>query len=350
MTGSRHLRWGLGAVGAVLGVGAVAAGAWAWRNLTAFDREWRAVVSAGFVEKRAEIDGVTLTYGEGPDNGPPLLLIHGQATDWKSYAPVLPALAEDFQVIAVDVPGHGGSNRWAGHYTAPEVGRLLQSFLVKVIDEPAVVSGHSSGGQLAAWIAGHDDAGLVRAVALEDPPMFATELPRATRTWNWVDLASTAHDFLESDATDWVAWQWEHQRMWRFFGDSADRIIRHGLSSRTPGSREAVSVWYLPPSLMGMQRTFVDYDPHFGQAFHDGTWNDGFDQAATLAGIQVPTVYLHAPPSYGDDGVMQGAASEDEVARVMANLQHGRLVTFDSGHNIHGEDPAGFIRELRSLL
>lgn len=66
-----------------------------------------------------------------------------------------------------------------------------------MISQPVVVSGHSSGGQLAAWLAGHRPD-LISAVVLEDPPLFTTLLPRAKQTWNWVDLATTCHDFLES--------------------------------------------------------------------------------------------------------------------------------------------------------
>ncbi len=38
----------------------------------------------GFIEKQAVLyDGSVLNYGEGPSNGPPLLLLHGQQTTWK---------------------------------------------------------------------------------------------------------------------------------------------------------------------------------------------------------------------------------------------------------------------------
>lgn len=78
---------------------------------------WK-VRRVGFVEKQAEINGAVINYAEGPDNGPPLLLIHGQVMNWQSYQRVLPALARDFHVFAIDVYGHGGSEWVPEKYTA----------------------------------------------------------------------------------------------------------------------------------------------------------------------------------------------------------------------------------------
>src|SRR5690554_278787 len=54
----------------------------------------RILDSAAFVEKQAVLpDGTVLNYGEGPDNGVPLLLIHGQMTSWENYVKALPRLS-----------------------------------------------------------------------------------------------------------------------------------------------------------------------------------------------------------------------------------------------------------------
>lgn len=238
-----------------------ATGLYAWHNLTWFQRSWRSVEEAGYRESAILIDGVRLNYGESPGKEkPPLLLIHGQGTDWRSYVDVLPGLAESFHVFAVDVPGHGGSDRWRSHYSAVEISDLLAGFMDRVIAQPAVVSGHSSGGQIAALVATRHEE-RVTGLVLEDPPFFTTELPRARQTWNWVDLASNCHHFLESGETDWVAWQWRHQRMWRFFGPAAPWIIESGLNYHARHPHEPIEIWFLPPSVMVLQRTMVTYDP-----------------------------------------------------------------------------------------
>src|SRR5215472_431908 len=54
-------------------------------------------------------DGVRLHAVTGGD-GPPLLLIHGWPETWYAWRLVMPALARDFQVIAVDQRGIGLSD------------------------------------------------------------------------------------------------------------------------------------------------------------------------------------------------------------------------------------------------
>ena len=56
----------------------VAAGGYFYNNMNYDKNTARILKNAGFVEKQAVLpDGTVLNYGEGPDNGPPLLLIHG---------------------------------------------------------------------------------------------------------------------------------------------------------------------------------------------------------------------------------------------------------------------------------
>ncbi|MBK8420653.1 alpha/beta hydrolase [Candidatus Villigracilis saccharophilus] len=134
------------------------------------------------------INGSSLNYAEGPNNGPVLLLIHGQAVDWKNYAKVLPKLSQQYHVFAIDCYGHGNSTRIPEKYSTVAMGTDISIFIETVIGEPVVVSGHSSGGLLAAWLAANKPD-LVQGVVLEDPPFFTSVLPRAEKSWNYVDLA-----------------------------------------------------------------------------------------------------------------------------------------------------------------
>src|SRR5919199_1840190 len=42
-------------------------------------------------------------------SGPPLVLIHGIGHTWRGWKPMLPFLERDFDVLALDLPGHGHS-------------------------------------------------------------------------------------------------------------------------------------------------------------------------------------------------------------------------------------------------
>ncbi len=133
--------------------------------------------AAGFEERRFDTGEVVLNYVVGPDNGPPLVLIPAQMGTWESYRKVLPPLARRFRAYAVDVRGHGGSGWTTGEYSWECVGRDLSAFLERVVGSPAIVSGNSSGGLIALWLAANRPE-LVSGIVLEDAPVFSAEMPR----------------------------------------------------------------------------------------------------------------------------------------------------------------------------
>src|SRR3954471_16840470 len=54
----------------------------------------------------AEVNGINLYY-EIHGTGRPMVLLHGGLGSSEMFGPILPALAESHQVIAVDLQGHG---------------------------------------------------------------------------------------------------------------------------------------------------------------------------------------------------------------------------------------------------
>jgi pimeloyl-ACP methyl ester carboxylesterase len=134
-------------------------------------------IPKGFKELRFTTGEVTLNYVVGPDNGLPLLLIPGQMESWQGYKLVLPELSKTFQVFVPDLRGHGKSTWTLGHYSYNICGNDLKNFIQEVIQRPAIVSGLSSGGVLAIWLAANDPEDVL-AVIGEDPPIFSSVWPR----------------------------------------------------------------------------------------------------------------------------------------------------------------------------
>jgi hypothetical protein len=67
----------------------------------------------GDVEARhheADRDGVALHYVTA-GHGPPLVLLHGFLGTWWAWRRVIPWLAQDYRVIAVDMRGYGDSDK-----------------------------------------------------------------------------------------------------------------------------------------------------------------------------------------------------------------------------------------------
>lgn len=344
----RVLRWaGIGLAAATV-TGAGFLGLQIRENLTYVDRGMRRVWAAGYAQRRATVDGSLISYAEGPDNGPALLLIHGQSTDWKNYFRVLPELSRRYHVYALDCYGHGDSGRAVEKYRAVRHGEDLRTFITRVIGEPVIVAGHSSGGHLATWL-GANAGDQVRAALLEDPPLFTTVLPRARETWNYVDLATNAHDFLASGDTDFVEYTLENSRIWQFFGGGAEWFKQQGRDYHRAHPGAGPRWWALPPLMNESFRALGQYDPRFGDAFYTGSWDEGWDHADTLARITVPTTLVHTKVQVGKDGILRGAMSEEEADRAFALLRDGRFHRSDTGHGFHDEAPADYVRLVDEL-
>ena len=156
--GKRRIGWMIAA--GIVVVLLLCFGLYAYRNMhPAVDRYRADALAAGYVEQDVTMqDGSVIHYAEGPNNGPALLLIHGQGGDWAHYGETLPALAKKFHVFSVDCYGHGGSTHDPALYNCVANSKALVEFLTSVVGEPAYLSGHSSGGIMASWIAANDAA------------------------------------------------------------------------------------------------------------------------------------------------------------------------------------------------
>lgn len=97
--------------------------------------------------------------------GEPLVLIHGVGMKLEAWLPQIDALSRDFEVIAADLPGHGGSAPVAGGSELPAFVRRFAQFLVDLDRGPVSIAGHSMGALIAGGLAAEVPA-LVRRVAL----------------------------------------------------------------------------------------------------------------------------------------------------------------------------------------
>jgi pimeloyl-ACP methyl ester carboxylesterase len=105
----------------------------------------------------------------GPREAQPIVLIHcfTCAMDW--WDGVLPRLEADHRVIAVDLMGHGGSEKPGSGYTPANQAKLVAEALERLGVSDAEVVGHSLGGAVAVALA-EQDPRLVDRVAIVDMP------------------------------------------------------------------------------------------------------------------------------------------------------------------------------------
>ncbi len=327
------------------------ASVYVYNNLNYDKAPFRQTMEAGYEEKQVSLnDGTVLNYVEGPDNGPSLLLIHGQVAAWGMYTKVLPELSKYYHVYAVDCHGHGKSSKDPEKYSGQAMGEDFAWFIENVIGEPAVVSGHSSGGLLTTWLAANSSENVL-GIVLEDPPLFSTEASRCDKTFAQVDTFQACHSFLNQNEEDDFALYYLENCYWiNYFGNAKKRIIRYAVSYREKHPEERLKIFFFPPSITGTFYFMDDYDPRFGDAFYDCSWLKGFDHAEALSKIKCPSVLIHTNWKYDENGILMGAMSGEDAERAHLLIENNVLIEVDSGHSFSWEKPNDFIEIMIDFL
>ena len=123
-------------------------------------------------------DGVALFYEEAGGGEPPVLLVHGWCCDHTYFAPQVEHFAgRGHRVVAVDLRGHGKSDKPHQSYTMEVFADDLAWICEQIGLTKAVVIGHSMGG-IAAFDLAARYPELTTAVVMLDA---AVVLPSAAR-------------------------------------------------------------------------------------------------------------------------------------------------------------------------
>jgi pimeloyl-ACP methyl ester carboxylesterase len=273
-------------------------------------------------ERRTDVGGVNLNYAEGPDHGQPLVLLHGGSNRWQGWEEIIDRLAARTHVFAPDLRGHGGSTWTPGHYRLFDFVEDLGVFLRDVVRRPAVLLGHSLGGEVALITAVLHPT-LVLAVIDEDGPLSALGARRAiapTRPTLLAMRALAGSTLPDEDLIDRVADV--------PIGFEMGEVMRFG--DGIGGDREI---------LAACAETYRHHDPTLVDAVIEfEEMHAGYDGDELLPQIRCPAVILQADPVRG------GALTDAEVAHAMTLLHDGRHIRLEGlGHAMHIEDPDRFL-------
>ncbi len=159
----------------------------------------------------------TIIYGE-PTANPPLLIAHGLYGSARNWGVIARRLADERQVVAVDMRNHANS-MWTDQHRYPD----LANDLAEVIEHfggQADVVGHSMGGKAAMTLAlQHGD--LVRKLVVADiaPVTYTHSQIQFIEAMRAVDLARVER---RSDAAQQLADQGVEKALQSFFTQSLD--------------------------------------------------------------------------------------------------------------------------------
>ena len=112
-------------------------------------------------------------WGEKKLEKRPLILLHGGSGAWNHWTRTIPALENDFQLYAVDLPGCGDSADPPKPYDAESLVEIISSGVDSILhnDEAFDLISFSFGGVLSGLLA-HSQARRIRSLTLVGSPIL----------------------------------------------------------------------------------------------------------------------------------------------------------------------------------
>ncbi|MEN1938601.1 2-succinyl-6-hydroxy-2,4-cyclohexadiene-1-carboxylate synthase [Paenibacillus sp. 102] len=254
------------------------------------------------------LQGVTYEY-EVAGSGEPLLLLHGFTGSMETWRSFIPSWSERFQVIVVDLVGHGKteSPKEMTYYNIQNVALQMTTLLDHLHIEKAHILGYSMGGRLAITMACLYP-NRVKSLLLENCTAgLEKESDRKERCARDEQLA----DRIELEGIEAFVNRWENIPLFatqkKLPQDVKEAVRKERLTNNSRG---------LANSLRGM-----------GTGAQPSWWNQ-------LEGLKMPVLLMNGE-------------HDQKFFQVLTNMKeripHAKFVKIDgAGHAIHVEQPQKF--------
>jgi pimeloyl-ACP methyl ester carboxylesterase len=290
--------------------------------------------------RQVQTDTLDIGYHEtGPEDGRPVILLHGFPYDIHSYVEVAPMLAaQGYRVIVPHLRGHG-TTRFLDA-AAPRSGQqaAIGQDVIDLMDAlhipEAVLAGYDWGGRAACVVAALKPSRVVGLVSvnsylIQDIAKAGTPAPAKVEAGFWYQfyfLTERGRAGLTANRDDIARIMWEgNSPTWRFDGPTFNRAAR---AFDNPDYVEVVLHSY---------RHRLGHAPGFAEYAK---------QEAILATgpvIKVPAITLDGI----DDGVIRATDGSASAAKFSGPRSHRRIPGV--GHNLPQEAPKAFAEAVAEL-
>lgn len=268
-------------------------------------------------EHRFHTGTLEINYAEGPPSGPPLVVLHGGSACWLYGEPFMQAMADRWHIYAPDLRGHGTSGHMPGHYLLTDYVDDVALFLQRVVREPAVLYGHSLGGEIGVMLAARSPQ-LLRALIVGDAPLDKRDHPteeKLHRAQNelWRDLAAS------DKSVDEIA-EALKEMLVPVPGEDEPKRARDVMGENSRWFRfQAQNLSMLDPTVLDAVLSGPD------------SMLTGYDAEKLLPRITCPVLILQADPALGS------GLTDQAMRQALTLLPHGGHVRLDGiGHELHG--------------
>ena len=247
-----------------------------------------------FVKRIFKNGSIELLYYVGPENGPPLVLLHGVSSSWSAFSMMIPFLSPHYTIYAVNLRGHGGSTHAEG-YGCDDYVSDIAPLLSECFAEPVSIIGHSLGA-LVAMKTASEYRERCKSIVLLDPPLesTATDNPdRHTMFTRWRDSAARSSDSRE---------------ILDIFGANNTSILRRAC-------------------------TLSVLDPNTLSQVLDKSLFDTFSYQDVAKRIQCPVLLCHGEPDLGS------VTTEEQVKYMVNHVRLCIVQKVNGPHGIHWNQP-----------
>jgi pimeloyl-ACP methyl ester carboxylesterase len=243
--------------------------------------------------------------------GQPLFLLHSVGHDHHDFDLVVPKLAERFQTIAVDWPGHGASDMWSPPETASaeRCFEVLEHLVEALALPPAIFLGNSVGGTASLRL--------------------AARRPERVRGLVLVDSGGSAG---QSALVSAFCWLQGHESVRRWTGM---QFARSYLKTPGPGRDAVLARLYTQRTRPG----FIEMDAAMWRSFAA----PANDLAPLVHQVRAPTLIVWGT----HDPVLRARVEGKRMRQLLPHAQYAELGT---GHAPFVEKPDAFLAAVSPFL
>lgn len=238
-------------------------------------------------------------------------MIHGLLSSLETFLPVVPLLQEHFNLLLVDLRGHGQSPPEGNDYTAERTARDLKDLLDHLGLKKSILLGHSMGGRTALQF-GHLFPQMVIKMIIEDMGIEQRQPRTPEKDLEKFEIAKKAHvESLIFKSKDDI-----FKIIAPLFSYAKD-LLTSKVIEHAPDKYE-LKFWPDVSVLYGYQGNYTDL-------------------TQALSETQFPVMFLIADPEIGS------AMTENSIEHIKKNVPRARLVYISKAwHTIHKTHPLEF--------
>lgn len=231
--------------------------------------------------------------------GKTILLLHGWGDNSVSFNELAAELSRDYEVIAVDLPGFGGSQAPFEPWDLTRYSSFIAAFLKKIERSPWVVIGHSNGGAVALYGIAHGAFSPKRLILLGSAGIRNPQNARLKLLRMATKIGKAASYPLPSDMKKRL-----RQKLYSSVG--SDMLVAE----------------------------------HMEETFKRVVSQDVLDEASK---INIPTLLI-----YGQNDTATPVTYGEKFHQAIKNSE--LVVVPDAGHFVHHDEPAYVEKAIRTFL